>query len=289
VKTDNIVFLPDGRKLAYSEFGEPEGYPVLYFHGTPSSRLEPMMIGDEVIRQTGLRVIATDRPGMGESDFQPNREFSDWPKDVVYLADTLGLEKFSVLGVSGGGGYVAVCSAKIPERLSKVVFAAGAWQIDSEAMKVIGFPLNLMWQVAAHAPIFLPFFLKMMSRQPKDNSEKDSTPPDNIMPAADLAVMTEPSRAVAFQRSLSEALTQGNKGPVRDMLLYVKEWNFDVAAIRIPLTLFHGEQDRNFPVSLVKRMANNLPHVQLITYPEDGHISIFVNHFNEIAKALLPH
>jgi pimeloyl-ACP methyl ester carboxylesterase len=63
-----------------------------------------------------------------------------------------------------------------------------------------------------------------------------------------------------------------------------------VAEVRIPLTLFHGEQDRNVPVSLVKRMANNLPHVQLMTYPEDGHIyiSIFVNHIDEIAKELLP-
>jgi pimeloyl-ACP methyl ester carboxylesterase len=288
MKTDNLITLPDGRKFAYAEFGKPDGYPVFYFHGTPSSRLEPLMIGDEAFLQYGLRVIAPDRPGMGESDFQPNREFSDWPKDVAYLSDALGLEKFSVLGVSGGGGYVAVCAAKIPEKLSKVVIAAGAWRIDSEAMKAIGFPMNLMWQVAAHAPIFLSFFFKMMSQQPKGNSEKDSTPPDSIMPAADHAAMAQPGRAAAFQRSLSEALTQGNKGPVRDIRLYVRKWDFDVAEIRIPLILFHGEQDRNFSVSLVKQMANNLPHVQLMTYPEDGHISIFVNHFDEIAKALLP-
>ena len=92
MKTDNLLTLPDGRKLAYGEFGKPDGYPVLYFHGTPSSRLEPLMIGDEVFRQVGIRVIAPDRPGVGGSDFQLNREFSDWPKDVEFLADAVGLE-----------------------------------------------------------------------------------------------------------------------------------------------------------------------------------------------------
>ena len=125
MKTDNLLTLPDGRKLAYAEFGKPEGYPVLYFHAAPSARLEPLMIGDQIFRQYGLRVISPDRPGMGESEFQPKREFSDWAKDVIFLADYLGLEKFSVVGVSGGSGYAAVCAARIPERLSKLVIASG--------------------------------------------------------------------------------------------------------------------------------------------------------------------
>lgn len=73
--------------------------------------------GDEAFSQFGLRVIAPDRPGMGQSDFQPKRGFSDWPTDVTALVDVLGLDRFSILGNSGGGGYAAVCAAKIPERL----------------------------------------------------------------------------------------------------------------------------------------------------------------------------
>ena len=292
MKTDNLLTLPDGRRLAYAEYGKPDGCPVFYFHGTPSSRLEPLMIGNEAFLQYGLRVIAPDRPGMGKSDFQLKREFSDWPKDMAYLADTLGLEKFSVLGVSGGGGYVAACAAKIPERLSKAVFAAGAWRIDSEAMKVIGFPLNLMWQVTAHAPIFLPFILKMMtkmmSQPPKAGSEKASAPPNNIMPAADHAVMAQPGRIAVNQKVLGEAMKQGSKGPAWDMRLYVREWDFDPAEIQISLTLFHGAQDRNFPLGLVKRATNSLPRAKLITYPDDGHISTCANHSDEIVKALLP-
>ena len=91
------ILLPDGRKLAYAEFGKPDGRPVMYFHGAPSSRMEPLLIGNEKWVQSGLRVIAPDRPGIGGSDFQPNRGFSDWPRDVLALADSLGLDRFPVL------------------------------------------------------------------------------------------------------------------------------------------------------------------------------------------------
>lgn len=292
MRTDNSLTLPDGRNLAYAEFGKQDGYPVFYFHAAPSSRLEPLFLGDAPFSQFGLRVICPDRPGIGQSDFQPDRGFSDWPKDIVYLADAVGLEKFSVLGISGGSGYAAVCAAKIPERLSKVVIASGPWRIDAEAVSSIGFPMNLMWQAAMHAPIFLPFTLramtKLMSELPKDGSNQDSAPPNNIMPAADHAVMAQPGRLAINRQVLSESLKGGTKGAVWDMRLYVREWDFDMAQIRIPLTLFHGGLDKNFPVSLVRRVADSLPQAQLITYPEDGHISTYVNHFDDIAKALLP-
>src|SRR5262249_39080994 len=84
--------------LSYAEFGRPEGDPVLYFHGSPSSRLEPLLLGDEMLGRLGLRVISPDRPGMGGSDFQPGRRITDWPADVTSLADAPGLDRFAVRG-----------------------------------------------------------------------------------------------------------------------------------------------------------------------------------------------
>jgi len=292
MKTDCLLTLPDGRKLAYAEFGRPDGYPVLYFHAAPSSRLEPLFIGDDVFYQLGLRVICPDRPGMGQSDFQSRRGFSDWPQEVMFLADALGLNRFSVLGVSGGGGYAAACAARIPEKLCKVVIASGAWRIDSKALRSIGFPMNLQWQLAKHAPILLPLMLgmmiKMMSQSPKSSFEPASAPPNKILPAADHAVMAQPGRIATNRQVLSEVMRQGSKGPVWDMRLYVRDWGFHPAEIQIPVTLFHGEEDRNYPLSLVERVVSQLPYAELITYPKDGHISTYVNHFDEIAKALMP-
>jgi len=288
--TDNALTLPDGRKLGYAEFGQPDGYPVLYFHGSPGSRLEPLLLGDEILSQFGLRVIAPDRPGMGQSDFSTNRGFSDWPKDVVFLADAVGLKQFAVLGISGGGGYAAVCAAKIPDRLSSAVIVSGAWRMDwPEALNNLHFPYSLLWNLASKAPFLLPVMLKMMSVSPKGESgrEKMLAQQKKSLPASDYAVLAQPGRMDAFNHILSEAMYQGVKGPGWDICLYAREWDFSLSEIRIPLKVFHGEQDVNVPIALVRRAMSNLSSAQLITYTDEAHMSTLYNRFGEIAKALV--
>lgn len=290
MKTDNSLTLPDGRKLAYAEFGQPDGYPVLYFHGSPSSRLEPLIIGDDVFSQFGLRVVAPDRPGIGRSDFQTNRGFSDWPKDVVFLADAIGLKQFAVLGISGGGGYAAVCAAKIPDRLRSAVIASGAWRMDwPEALNNLHFPYSLFWNLAGKAPFLLPVMLKMMSVSPKGERgrERILAQLKKSLSASDYAVLAQPGRMDAFLQAFSETMYQGVKGPVWDARLYVREWDFSLSEIRIPLKVFHGEQDMNVPLALARRVIGNLSSAQLITYPEEAHLSTYCSQFGEIAKALV--
>src|SRR6266536_1812907 len=103
--------------LAYTHYGDPNGQPVMYFHGWPGSRLEAELVSGEA-RTAGALVIAVDRPGMGGSDFQRGRRLLDWADDVVALADALQLERFAVLGVSGGGPYALACAHAIPQRVS---------------------------------------------------------------------------------------------------------------------------------------------------------------------------
>ena len=113
-----FLILPDGRQLSYVEFGNKDGYPVLYFHGTPSSCLEPSTIGDDVFIKHHLRVISPSRPGMGQSDEHKNRTFIDWTADTIALADHLGIEQFAILGYSGGAPYTLACTLKIPKQAS---------------------------------------------------------------------------------------------------------------------------------------------------------------------------
>jgi hypothetical protein len=84
---DKTLQLRDGRQLAYAEYGDPNGSPVMLFHGNPSSRLSWGLIPGSPFRPR-LRLIAPDRPGFGRSDFQPGRQLLDWPDDVCELADT---------------------------------------------------------------------------------------------------------------------------------------------------------------------------------------------------------
>ena len=103
-RTNQTITLKNGRTLGYAEYGDPEGKPVFYFHGFPTSRLDwPLCDHEGITSELGIRIIAIDRPGTGLSAFKRHREILDWPDDVVELADALGIERFGVLGISGGG------------------------------------------------------------------------------------------------------------------------------------------------------------------------------------------
>ena len=104
IRTDEaeLFTLPDGRALAYLEWGDDGGYPVFYFHGTPSSRLEGAF-ADGAAKRAGFRLIAVDRPGFGRSTFQQGRRFRDWPEDVCALADAWGWTNSAWSGIRGRG------------------------------------------------------------------------------------------------------------------------------------------------------------------------------------------
>src|SRR3989344_8459465 len=105
--SENCTFkLRDGRILGYAEYGDPEGKPVFFFHGWPGARFSGKET-DEAGKKSGVRIISTDRPGIGLSTYKKDRKLLDWPDDVAQLADYLKIKKFSLMGVSGGGPYAA--------------------------------------------------------------------------------------------------------------------------------------------------------------------------------------
>jgi pimeloyl-ACP methyl ester carboxylesterase len=284
---DNRIVLPGGRKLTYAEFGRRDGRPVLYFHGSPASRMEPLLIGDEVFAGLGLRVIAPDRPGMGGSDFLPGRRFTDWPADVVAIADALGLERFAVLGNSGGGLYVAVCAAKIPERLQAAVIVSGGWRMDwPEARKSLPFPNRMTLFLARWAQPVLRFLLGLMGGVSTGERDKELEQLKKRMPVEDYAAFAEPGRLEAFGEMMSESLRQGPRGAAWDLGLYVRDFGFRLDDIRMPLTLFHGKRDTNAPIAMVHRAVAELPSAKLVAYDNEAHLSTLCNHMPEIAEAL---
>lgn len=123
---DGCIRLPAGRQLGYSEYGDPRGPLVLYFHGTPGARTELGLIAAEVAA-AGVRGVSVDRPGGGLSSYQPSRRILDWPADVAALVDALGYAgtAFGIVGVSGGAPYALACLACMPERLTHVAVVSG--------------------------------------------------------------------------------------------------------------------------------------------------------------------
>ena len=149
---DQQVKLVDGRNLGYDEFGQPDGAPLFYIHGTPKLRAwsGAPSGGEELAQRLHVRIIVPDRPGMGLSSYLPKRGIADWRADVTALADHLGLERFAVLGYSGGGPYALVCALAIPHRLTHVGVVSGAGDFSLPSL-VDGIPAaNLKYFAMTH-------------------------------------------------------------------------------------------------------------------------------------------
>ena len=121
--------MPDGRELAYEEYGDPDGEPVLSFHGGLSSRLDAAPAHQAALA-LGVRLLSPDRPGIGRSTFQPGRRLLDWPADVAALTDALGIDRFAVMGWSCGGPYAAVCGARMSDRVTAVGLLSSAVPLE---------------------------------------------------------------------------------------------------------------------------------------------------------------
>ncbi|MDZ4806850.1 MAG: alpha/beta hydrolase [Bacteroidota bacterium] len=279
--------LPDGRKLSYLEFGNKDGHPVFYFHGAPSSCLEPLVIGEDLFGKYGIRIISPNRPGIGPSDFQPNRTFSDWPADVIALANHLGVEKFSVFGNSGGGGYVVACASSIPERLLSAAVISGGWQMNMpETKKHLKFPYSMFWFVASNLPFLLPLLLGTMKSNPKESREKAFAQAKKMMASADYEVLIQGNRAEMLSKAMDEALTD-KKGVAWDLKMYAKKMDISLEQISFPIIFFHGEQDKNLPIQVAQKMVAKMPNAKLVTFKEEAHLSCLCNHFTDAAAVLI--
>jgi pimeloyl-ACP methyl ester carboxylesterase len=279
--------LRDGRRLAYAEFGKEQGKPVIYLHGTPSSRLEPLIIGDDLLARAGLRLIAFDRPGIGGSDFLPGRTISDIADDVAQLADHLGIERVAVLGMSGGGPYAAACAAKLPNRLTSAVIVSGAWTW-AEFGGGVRIPVRdaLVSFVSGRLPYSLLWPLKLLHRLPVGMQGRWLRFLTSLLPWPDQTQLKQTWRLNALMAAARECLRPGLRGAALDMQLIERRYDFDCQTIRMPVKIFHGALDKNVPLALVRAYAKKCPAAQLTVFPQDGHLSTLCSRFAEIAAAL---
>ncbi len=288
-KLNQQITLLDGRKLGFNEYGPANGIPLFYFHGSPSARIEFNLFGSEALLESNnIRIIAPDRPGSGLSDFQPNRRFMDWPKDVVNLANHLKLERFAILGYSGGGPYAVACALAIPERITKVGIVSGTAPFTEPGLADdINQDSRNFMDLSYQKPWLSRMILRLMGLMTRLAADKVIANALAALPEADHAVVALPEVQRGFLAMIQEALRNGPRGAQYDTRLMVTEWDFDPHDIRIPVLLWHGEADQNAPIKMGRYMANAILQSKAKFYPNDGHLSLFKRNIEEILQALV--
>lgn len=229
--------LPDGRALAYLEWGDSTGYPAFYFHGTPSSRLEGAF-ADGAARRTGFRLIAIDRPGYGRSTFQAGRNFRDWPADVCALADAFELEEFGVVGHSGAGPHLFACGAVIPRTRLAFVGALGPWGplATPDIMRSLNAADRCYARLARSGPRLFGALFAPLGWCAKYTPGLFSTLLAAAVPAADKHLLSDERFGRHLRAIQLEAFRQGSRGAAYESFLQFRPWGFDLAEVAVPIS-----------------------------------------------------
>jgi len=279
--------LADGRCLGFAEFGDPRGKPVLYFHGYPGSRLEARLAAVTASRLR-VRLIALERPGYGLSDFQWDHHIGDWPADVAQLADALKLDRFTVLGLSGGGPYAAACALKLPHRLSSVGIVSG-----------VGPPESFHYPASTNLTTRLALFLARHSSLSADLIWAGLGPVIHLYPEHFVSrldkIVAEADREVLCLREVREALSDtfreglrsGSRGAARDLVLYARPWGFRIEDIPMTVNLWHGERDVIVPPAMGRFLQKAIPSCRATYFSEEGHFSLIMKYMKEVLEVLM--
>ncbi|KAI1845533.1 hypothetical protein JX265_011642 [Neoarthrinium moseri] len=296
--TTSIYKLADGRDLSYATYGsESSTAPVVfYFHGFPASHPEALMY-DAAAKKHGIRLVAVDRPGMGSSTFQPKRRFLDWPADLLALADHLNVQRFALLGTSGGGPYVFACWREIPR--SRCVGAGIVSSLYPTSLGTAGMLLEarvLLWVapwLTGLVAMGLDKGLGVMARDKEHPEKFEQAVADNLKsrPPVDRALWE--NDVGNFRKSLVEslrgALQNGGQGAAWEARMLGSNWDFKLEELQVSpgqLIIWHGAHDINVPVPMAEKAAKLIPHAQLRLSQEDGHASLPTNKADEILESL---
>jgi pimeloyl-ACP methyl ester carboxylesterase len=270
------VTTPDGRTLTVREGGDPDGVPVLYLAGTPGSSLlyEPHVRDAE---EKGIRLFSYDRPGYGGSTRNRGRSVADCADDVAAVCDALGVQRFCVWGVSGGGPHALALAALLPDRVAAAAALAPVAPFDAEGLD---FYDGMGEQNVEEFAAILEGEEAHLAVLERDREELLAASPDQLVDAwrtllgpADVEVLT--GRIAAFVLESARAgIERSLDGWFDDDVAFVHPWGFDLAAIGVPVLHWQGEQDKFVPLGHGVWLSEHLPGVESRLSPEDGHITL---------------
>ena len=272
---EHAVTLADGRTLGVAEFGAETGRTVLWFHGTPGARRQVPPAARRLARSEHLRVIGVERPGIGQSTPHLYGSVGEFADDIEEIAERLAIERFGLVGLSGGGPYVLACAHAMPERivagavLGGVAPTRGAEAAAGGAMR-LATPLEPLLNLLRE-PLGGLFTLAVQSLEPLADQAFDLYL--RFAPAGDRRVLGDPEIREAFIEDMLLGSRENLRSFVYDLILFSRHWGFSLREIRVPIHFWQGDEDNLVPPEHAEHLARLVPGARLVRDPAGGHLA----------------
>ncbi len=267
--------LADGRNLAVKVSGSPTGHPVFLMHGTPGSRIGPLP-RSIVLHGLGVQLITFDRPGYGHSDRLESRQVVDVVPDVEAIADALEIDEFAVLGRSGGGPHALACAALLPTRVTRagILVSLAPWAADGLDWFAGMSDSNVEeYTNASTKPETLTATLVRVAASIKNDPASHVKKLGPELPDADRRLMADVCLRELLARNYAEALQSSADGWIDDSIAFCSPWGFDPADIKVPVLVWHGQDDVLSPVAHSRWLADRIPSASILVQPGAAHFA----------------
>ena len=269
--------LSDGRRLCWAVFGDPDGSPVLWFHGTPGNRLQIPPATAREAALLGIKIVCIARPGVGRSTDVAYESFVDHAPDVMAVADHLEARQFGVVALSGGGPYALACAHEFPERVAAVAVLGGVCPVvgpDAAEGGVVALSSRFN-SILGRLRVPLGETVRVVIGLLGPLSHPAYTAFSRIMPEGDQRVFADPEVEAMFVRDLVAANRHQFRGLFNDVVLFGREWGFRLHDVDVPVRWWHGDADSLVPLDHARHVTNLLPECELLVRPEESHLGGF--------------
>ena len=266
--------LPDGRKLGYAEYGSASGKTILWFHGTPGARRQVAQEARDLARERRVRLIAIERPGIGDSSSHSYPSMADWAEDIDTFCKAKEIQYFAVCGLSGGGPYALACAYYLQDKVVAASVLGGLAPSTGQDAAAGG----MSRLVRGLGPV-LPYLRKPINRlmlglikrlEPHADRAIDAFA--RIMPPGDQEVFADPAIKAMFQDDLLLGSREQMQAIIHDAVLFGRDWGFPLGEVEVPVYLLYGDADNIVPVEHGEHLSRRLPNAEFRVRVGEGHL-----------------
>jgi pimeloyl-ACP methyl ester carboxylesterase len=229
-----------------------------------------------VLFHRGIQLISYDRPGYGGSDRHAGRRVVDVAQDVATIADAIGVQRFAVVGRSGGAPHALACAALLPERVTRAAALVPLAPRDADGLD--WFEGMTAYNVVHFRSAFSTpdrYVAQLIRRSAAIRSDPARLLDDlrRDLTDDDRRIVSDTGIRAMLLRNYQEALRTSPYGWIDDALALCRPWGFELSAIRAPVLLWHGKKDVFSPASHSCWLAGRIPRVTTVLDPAAAHFA----------------